>query len=88
MNENGEPLHFGILSYSNTTASTFCARVKPRDVKVALVMLTYLFLEHHTVEDSMLFDSSMLLIKESSEGSGVHFNLIGKPNRMFCLVCC
>ncbi len=31
----------------------------------------------------MLFDSSMLLIKESSEGSGVHFNSIGKPNCMF-----
>ena len=64
-------------------ASTFRARVKPQDVKAALVMLTYLFLEHHTVEDSMLFDSSMLLIKELSEGSGVHFNSIGKPNCMF-----
>ncbi len=47
------------------------------------MMLTYLFLEHHIVEDSLLFDSSMLLIKESSESSGVHFNLIGKPNCMF-----
>ncbi len=63
--------------------STFCARVKPRDVKAALVMLTYLFLGHHTVEDSLLFDSSMLLIKQSSEGSGVHFNSIGKFNCMF-----
>ena len=47
------------------------------------MMLTYLFLKHHTVEDSMLFDSSMLLIKESSEGSVVHLNSIGKPNCMF-----
>ena len=46
-------------------------------------MLTYLFLEHHTVEDLLLFDSLMLLIKQSSEGSGVHFKSIGKPNRMF-----
>jgi hypothetical protein len=44
-----------------------------------------LFLEHYTVddEDSLLFDPSMLLIKASSEGAGVHFNSIGKPNRMF-----
>jgi len=50
---------------------------------MALVLLNYLFLEHHTVEKSLLVDSAMLLIKESSEGEGVHFNSIGKPNRMF-----
>ncbi len=82
VNDSGEPLYFGILNFKNTTASTFCACVKPRDVKAALVMLTYLFLEHHTVEDSLLFDFLMLLIKQSSEGLGVHFNLIGKPNCM------
>ena len=86
MNDSGEPLHFGILNYNNPTASTFHARVKPRDVKAALLMLTYLFLEHHTVEDSLLFDSSMLLIKQLSEGNGVHFNSIGKPNRMFAWI--
>ncbi len=42
-----------------------------------------LFLKHHTVDDLLLFDSSMPLIKESSEGAGVRFNSIGKPNRMF-----
>jgi hypothetical protein len=42
-----------------------------------------LFLEHYTVENSLLDDSSMLIIKKSSEGVGVHFNSIGKPNRMF-----
>ena len=83
VNDSGEPLLFGILNYNNTTASTFHARVKPQDVKAALVMLTYLFLEHHTVENLLLLDSSMLLIKQSSEGSGVHFNSIGKPNSMF-----
>jgi hypothetical protein len=46
-------------------------------------MLNYLFLEHHTVEDSFLFDTAMLLVKQSSEGSIVHFNLIEKPNCMF-----
>jgi hypothetical protein len=51
VNENGEPLHFGMLHNSNSTLSTFRDRVKPRDVKAALVLLTYLFLEHHTVDD-------------------------------------
>jgi hypothetical protein len=83
VDDNGAPLHFGILCYNNSHASTFRERVKPRDVKAALVLLTYLRLEHHTVEDSMLFDSAMLLIKDSSEGAGVHYNLFGKPNRMF-----
>jgi hypothetical protein len=83
VNDSGEPLLFGISNYNNTTASTFRARVKPQDVNAALVMLTYLFLEHHTVEDSLLFDSLVLLIKQSSEGQGVHLNSIGKPNGMF-----
>jgi hypothetical protein len=52
-------------------------------VKAALVMLPCLLLEHHTVKDSLLFDSSMLLIKQSSEGLGVHFNSIGKPTCIF-----
>ena len=83
VDDNGAPLHFGNLHYRNSHASTFCERVKPRDIKAALVLLTYLKLEHHTVEDSLLFDSSMLLIKASSEGVGVHFNSFGTPNRMF-----
>jgi hypothetical protein len=74
VDDMGAPLHFGILRYHNSHVSTFCERVKPRDIKAALVLLTYLFLEHHTVEDSLLFDSSMLLIKASSEGAGVHYN--------------
>ena len=82
VNDNGDPLRFGMMHYTNAT-STFCECVKPRDVKTALVLLNYLFLEHHTVENLLLVDSSMLLIKASSEGAGVHFNSIGKPNRMF-----
>jgi len=82
VNDNGDPLRFGMMHYTKAMP-TFRERVKPRDVKTALVLLIYLFLEHHTVENSLLVDSSMLLIKESSEGAGVHFNSIGKPNRMF-----
>ena len=83
VNDSGEPLLFGRLNYNNTTASTFRDRVKPRDVKSALVMLNYLFLEHHQVEDSFLNDTAMLLIKQSTENANVHFNSIGKPNHMF-----
>jgi hypothetical protein len=84
VNDNGDPLRFGMVHYTNAT-STFRERVKPRDVKTALVLVTHLFLEHHTieVEHSSLFDSCMLLIKASSQGAGVHFNSIGKPNCMF-----
>ncbi len=84
VNDNGDTLRFAMVHYTNAT-STFCERVKPRDVKTALVLLNHLFLEHHTIDvgDSLLFDSCMLLIKASSEGVGVHFNSIGKPNSMF-----
>jgi len=54
-----------MMHYTNAV-STFRERVKPRDVKTALGLLNYLFLEHHTVENSSLVDSAMLLIKESS----------------------
>jgi hypothetical protein len=59
--------------------------VKPQDVKAALTLLSYLFLEHNNVDanKSLLIDSSMLLIKASSEGAGVHFNSIGNPKRIF-----
>ncbi len=46
-------------------------------------MLNYPFLEHHTVEDLFLFDTAMLLVKQLSDGSTAHFNLIGKPNCTF-----
>jgi len=81
VDEFGSKLHFGKLSYQNHYVSSFQERVNPRDVKAALVLLSYLKLEHHTVDvgDSLLFDSSMLLIKASSEGANVHNNLFGKP---------
>jgi hypothetical protein len=50
VDHDGAPLLFGELSYNNSHASTFRERVKPRDVKAALVLLTYLKLEHYTVE--------------------------------------
>ncbi len=84
MNENGESLHFGRLSYSSSS-ETFRKSVKPSSVKTALTLLGYLKLELHDVEEekSLLFDSLMLDIKDSSKGAKVHFNSIGKPNHMF-----
>ena len=85
VDEFGSKLHFGKMRYQNSNVSRFQERVNPRDVKAALVLLSYLKLEHHTVDvgDSLLFDSSMLLIKASSEGANVHNNSFGKPNYMF-----
>ncbi len=84
-NDQGECLHIGVLHYNNTMMSTFHSRVHPRDVKAALSMLSYLFLENHHVskEDSLLFDLAMLLVKQSCSGLNIHFNSIGKPNHMF-----
>ena len=83
VNESGKPLLFAKLNYNNTMSSTFRERVKPRDVKSALSMLNYLYLEHARVEDSFLIDGAMLLIKNSTKNANVHFNSIGKPNHMF-----
>ncbi len=85
MDDSGTKLHFGVLRYQNSHVSTFPECVKPRDVNAALVLLTYLKLERLSVAvvDSLLFDSSMLLIKTSSEGAGVHNNSFRKPYCMF-----
>jgi hypothetical protein len=85
VNDEGEGLHIGVLHFNNTKTSTFCSRVNPRDVKAALSMLSNLFLEncHIFEEDSLLFDSAMLLMKQLSSGLNIHFNSIGKSNPMF-----
>ena len=49
VNAEGECLHIGVLHYNYTMMSTFHSRVHPRDVKAALSMLSYLFLENHHV---------------------------------------
>ena len=82
VDDNGSPLYFGEVHYHNSHSSSFRERVKPRDIKAALVLLTYLKLEHYTVKGT-LADSAMQIIKDSSEGAGVHYNSIGKPNSMF-----
>jgi hypothetical protein len=85
VDEFGNKLHFGKLRYQNNHVSRSREHVKPRGVKAALVVLSYLKLEHYTlaVEDSLLLDSSMLLINASSEGANVHNNSFGKPNSIF-----
>ena len=60
VNEDGESLHFGKLSYTcDATSPTFRDSVKPRDVMTALKLLGCLKLEHHDVEAdrSLLFAS-------------------------------
>ncbi len=85
VNDEVEGLDIGVLHVNNTKTSTFCSRVHPRDVKAALSMLSYLFLKncHVSEEDSLLFDSAMLPVTQSSSGLNIPFNFIGKPNHMF-----
>jgi hypothetical protein len=45
VDEFGSKLHFGKIRYQNHYVSCFQERVKPRDVKTALVLLSYLKLE-------------------------------------------
>ena len=84
VNEKRKPLHFGALKYKTST-DNFSRIVKPSAVKTALTLLSYLKLEKFDVEDdeSLMIDSSMRNIKDSSEGVCVHFNSIGKPNKKF-----
>ncbi len=84
VNRDGEPLYVGQL-HIKKCKKKFTDFVKPRDLKASLCLLSYLFLENHSVleEKSFLFDSAMLSIMASSEGEALHMNSIGKPNKMF-----
>jgi hypothetical protein len=75
VNDDGVGLHIGVLNYNNTKTSTFRSHEHARDVKAALSMLSYLFLENYHVsqDNSLLFDSGMLLVKQSSSGLNIHF---------------
>ena len=72
-----------MVNYDSTSGSTFRDRVQPRDVKSALTLLSYLYLELEHVVNSSLTDPLMIMIKESSGGMEIHFNSIGKVNVMF-----
>ena len=51
----------------------------------ALTLLSYLYLENHSVneENSNLRDSAMVLIKSTSENQTLHHNSFGRVNKMF-----
>ncbi len=84
MNRDGEPLYVGQLHFKKCKKK-FTKFVNPRDLKASLCLLSYLFLENHSVpkDESVLFDSAILSIKASLEGEALHMNSIGKPNKMF-----
>ena len=67
-----------MVKYATTLASTFLDRVRPRDVKAALTLLSYLYLKNDHVVKSTLTNSLMLLIKESSAGMDVHLTPLEK----------
>jgi hypothetical protein len=84
VNRDGEPLYVGQIHFKKCKKK-FTDFVKPRDLKASLCLLSFLFLENHSVPEkkSFLFDSAMLSIKASLEGEALQKNSIGKPNKMF-----
>ncbi len=79
-------LHIGVMTYKKySTPYTKC--VFPRDIMTALTLVSYLYLENHSVneEDSNLRDSAMVLIKSTSKNETLHHNSFGRVNKMFVL---
>ena len=75
-------LYIGDITYKKySTPYTEC--VFPHDIMTALTLLSYLYLENHSVneENSNLRDSAMVLIKSTSET--LHHNSFGRVNKMF-----
>ncbi len=81
--KEGNKLHVGKLEFKTKHGKkpiSFIKQVHPRDVKSALCLLVWLFLEQPkvSIEDSKIHDSVMMDIKKSAIDEGVHANLFGK----------
>ncbi len=92
IDEDGNKLNICQLKYK-TKHGKFCPSyvhlVPARNVKSALALVVCLFLEHSKVTESsrMVQDSSMLLLKETSNADVFHSNSFGKVNTNFaCFV--
>jgi hypothetical protein len=68
-----------------TLGNTVCIARAPRNVKCALALVVRLFLEHSKVTESssMVEDSAMLLIQETTNADVFHSNSFGKVNANF-----
>ncbi len=89
--EDGNKLNIGQLKYETKHGKFFPSYihlVSARNVKSALALVVRLFLEHFKVTEnsSMLQDSAMLLLKETSNTDVFHSNSFGKVNANFARV--
>jgi hypothetical protein len=85
VNKDGNKLNIGQLKYE-TKHGKFCPSyvhlVPARNVKSAPALVVRFFLEHSKVTErsSMVQDSAMLLLKETSDADVFHSNSFGKVN--------
>jgi hypothetical protein len=87
-NKHGNKLHVGKFEFKTKHGkkpNSFIMHVHPRDVKSALCLVIWLFLEQPkvSVEDSKIHDSVMQDIKKSAINEGVHANSFGKVVNSF-----
>ena len=77
-------LYIGDMKYKKYS-TPYVGCVFPRDIMTALTLLSYLYLENHSVneEDSNLRDSAMVHIQGISENETLHHNSFGRVNKMF-----
>ncbi len=88
VDEDGNKLNIGELKYQ-TKHGKFCPsyvhHVLARNVKCAPALVVRLFLEHSKITESssVVQDSAMLLIKETTNADVFHSNSFGKINANF-----
>ncbi len=83
--EHGHRLNIGRLMYvtkHGKQAFSFVNHISLRNVKSALSFVTHLFLAHSKVteDDSIIQDSLLKVIKNSSKNETIHSNSIDKVN--------
>jgi hypothetical protein len=88
VDEDGNKLNIGELKYQTKHGKLFplyVHHVPPRNVKCALALVVHLFLEHSKITESssMVEDSAILLIKETTNADVFHSNSFGKVNINF-----
>jgi hypothetical protein len=88
VDEDGNKLNIGELKYQTKHGKFFPSyvhHVPARNVKCALALVVHLFLEHSKVTESssMVEDSAMLLIKETTNADVFHSDSFGKVNAHF-----
>jgi hypothetical protein len=88
VDEDEKKLNIGKLKYQaklGKSCPLYVCHVPTRNVKSALALVVHLFLEHSKVTESssMVQDSAMLIIKETTNTDVFHSDSFGKVNANF-----